>query len=60
MEPVSYTHLDVYKRQGEEIAIPIDMRFDIKGNANRWYQKYHKSKRAQSILKEQIALCRCV
>ena len=42
---------------GEEIAIPIDMRFDIKGNANCWYQKYHKSKRAQSILKEQIALC---
>lgn len=42
---------------GEEVKIPIDMRFDIKGNANRWYQKYHKSKRAQLVLQEQIALC---
>lgn len=42
---------------GEDISIPIDMRFDIKGNANRYYQKYHKNKRAQSILQEQIALC---
>ena len=42
---------------GEDVRIPLDMRFDIKGNANRYYQKYHKSKRAQSILQEQIALC---
>lgn len=42
---------------GKDITIPIDMRFDIKGNANRWYQKYHKSKRAQSILLEQIEIC---
>lgn len=42
---------------GEDVRIPMDMRFDIKGNANRYYQKYHKSKRAQSILQEQIALC---
>ena len=42
---------------GEDVAIPMDMRFDIKGNANKYYQKYHKSKRAQSILQEQIALC---
>ncbi len=42
---------------GENIEIPIDMRFDIKGNANRYYQKYHKFKRAQVILQEQIELC---
>lgn len=42
---------------GEDVTIPMDMRFDIKGNANKYYQKYHKSKRAQSILQEQIALC---
>lgn len=42
---------------GEDIHIPIDMRHDIKQNANRYYQKYHKSKRAQSILREQIDLC---
>ena len=42
---------------GEDIRIPLDMRFDIKGNANRYYQKYHKSKRAQSILQEQLTLC---
>lgn len=42
---------------GEDVKIPLDMRFDIKGNANKYYQKYHKSKRAQSILREQISLC---
>lgn len=42
---------------GENISISLDMRFDIKGNANLYYKKYHKSKRAQSILQEQIALC---
>ena len=41
----------------EDITIPIDMRFDIPRNANRYYQKYHKQRRAQSILQEQIALC---
>ncbi|MDO4466756.1 MAG: NFACT family protein [Bacillota bacterium] len=43
---------------GEDIIIPIDMRFDIKTNANKYYQKYHKLKRGQSILLEQIDLCK--
>ena len=43
---------------GEDVTIPIDMRFDIKDNANKYYQKYHKSKRAQVILKEQIEQCK--
>lgn len=42
---------------GEDVLIPIDMRFDLKTNANKFYQKYHKFKRAQSILQEQISLC---
>lgn len=42
---------------GEDLHIAMDMRFDIKTNANKYYQKYHKCKRAQSILQEQIDLC---
>lgn len=42
---------------GKDIRIPIDMKYDIKQNANKFYQKYHKSKRAQSIVQEQILLC---
>lgn len=40
-----------------EVTIPIDMRFDLKGNANKYYQKYHKLKRSQDILQEQILQC---
>lgn len=43
---------------GQDISIPIDMRFDLKENANRFYQKYHKLKRGQSILLEQIEQCK--
>ncbi len=32
------------------VRIPIDMRLDIKGNANKYYQKYHKLKRGEAIL----------
>lgn len=42
---------------GEDVAIPIDMRMDLKTNANKYYQKYHKMKRSQSILEEQIEAC---
>lgn len=42
---------------GEDIQIQLDMRFDIKGNANKFFQKYHKFKRGQIILQEQITLC---
>lgn len=43
---------------GELVQIPIDMRYDIKQNANKYYQKYHKLKRAQLYLQEQIAQCK--
>lgn len=42
---------------GEDVIIPIDMRFDLKDNARRYYQKYHKLKRSIDILKEQIKQC---
>lgn len=41
----------------EDIKISIDMKYDIKQNANKYYQKYHKAKRAQSIVQEQILRC---
>lgn len=43
---------------GADVQIQIDMRFDLKENANRFYQKYHKLKRGQSILLEQIEQCK--
>ncbi len=43
---------------GKDINIPIDMRYDLKTNANKFYQKYHKLKRSQSILLEQIEQCK--
>lgn len=39
---------------GEDVKIPLNIKLDVKGNANKYYQKYHKSKRAQIIVKEQI------
>lgn len=42
---------------GTDVIIPIDMRYDIKTNANKFYQKYHKLKRSQSVLQEQIEQC---
>ncbi len=49
--------LESFENQ-EIIEIPIDMRYDLKQNANRYYQKYHKLKRSQEILKEQIEQCK--
>lgn len=42
---------------GQDVVIPIDMKYDLKQNANKYYQKYHKAKRAQIIVQEQIELC---
>lgn len=38
----------------EDIQIPIDMRYDLKDNAKLFYKKYHKLKRSQDYLTEQI------
>lgn len=42
----------------EWVQIPIDMRYDLKQNAYKYYQKYHKLKRSLAILKEQIDACK--
>ncbi len=34
------------------------MRYDLKTNANKYYQKYHKMKRSLVILEEQIEQCK--
>lgn len=39
------------------VTIPLDIRYDIKGNANRYYHKYHKEKRAQKFIKDQLVNC---
>ncbi|MEG0409938.1 MAG: NFACT RNA binding domain-containing protein [Erysipelotrichaceae bacterium] len=38
----------------EMISINLNPKLDGKGNANKYYQKYHKAKRAQSIVTQQI------
>lgn len=43
---------------GDPVKIEIDMRYDIKTNANKYYQKYHKLKRSQDILLKQIEECK--
>lgn len=43
---------------GTDVKIPIDMRYDLKENANKYYQKYHKMKRSQIVLKQQIENCK--
>lgn len=42
---------------GEMVEIPIDMRYDLKTNANLYYKKYRKLKRGLDMLQEQITTC---
>lgn len=39
---------------GEPVTIALDVRYDLKTNANLFYKKYHKLKRAQDILAVQL------
>ncbi len=41
----------------QPVTIPLDIRFDLKQNAKKYYQKYHKAKNAQIIVSEQIESC---
>lgn len=63
-----YAYADQFKEKSEEvfvddfetgakIRIPLNIKFDMKQNAKRYYQKYHKSKTAQIMVQEQIELC---
>ena len=38
------------------IKIPLDPKLDGKANANKWYNKYRKQKKAKSYIEEQIAI----
>lgn len=42
---------------GSMLDIDLDPRYSIKDNANLYYKKYHKLKRGQDILEEQIEEC---
>lgn len=46
---------DIYSEQGTPISIPLDQRLTIIQNMQAYYKKYDKLKRAQELLKEQIA-----
>lgn len=39
------------------ITIPLDVKYDLKYNAKKYYQKYKKAKTAQIEVKKQIELC---
>jgi len=41
---------------GTKMTIELDVRFDGKGNANRYYNKYQKAKNSLKVLEEQIRL----
>ncbi len=49
--------LPSFEEEGVLLEIPLDMRYSIKDNANLFYKKYHKMKRAIAILEEQIEAC---
>lgn len=40
------------------IQVPLDIRYSIKQNANRYFQKYQKQKRAQQFIQQQIEICK--
>ncbi|MEG2410287.1 MAG: NFACT RNA binding domain-containing protein [Erysipelotrichaceae bacterium] len=49
------TSIDLPSFENDEtISIILNPKLDGKGNANKYYQKYHKAKRAQSIVLDQI------
>lgn len=43
---------------GELLHIPLDTKLSAKQNAQKYYEKYHKGKIAQTKLKKQIELCK--
>lgn len=46
---------NIYSEEGELLSIPMDKRLTIVQNMQAYYKKYDKLKRAQELLKEQIA-----
>ena len=40
--------------QAEVVTVPLDPRFDAVGNANRYFHKYHKLRRALELVPDQL------
>jgi len=49
---------DIYSETGEKISILLDQRISISQNVQAYYHKYDKFKRAQELLRVQLAQCR--
>lgn len=56
--PTSIKAIDYYDENCAEIEIPIDPSISLADNAQKYYAKYNKLKRAQTMLEEQQRTCR--
>ncbi len=56
--PTSITAIDYYDENCSEIEIAIDPTISLADNAQKYYAKYNKLKRAQTMLEEQQSTCR--
>lgn len=54
----SCTVPNIYDPTGGTLTISLDQRLTINQNIQRYYHKYNKQKRAQSLLKAQIDACK--
>ena len=48
---------DIYSTEGAQLTIALDQRVSINQNIQSYYHKYNKLKRAQELLKQQLAEC---
>lgn len=55
--PTSITAIDYYDESCPEVEIPIDSDISLADNAQKYYAKYNKLKRAQVMLEEQKRTC---
>ncbi len=56
-EDAEITLDNIYSESGEKITIKLDQKYTISQNIQGYYKKYDKLKRAQSMIKEQLAHC---
>lgn len=56
--PTTIKAIDYYDENCAEIDIPIDPTISLADNAQKYYAKYNKLKRAQTMLEEQQQTCR--
>ena len=52
------TVADIYSPDGAPLVIALDRRLTINQNCQNYYRKYNKLKRAQILLKQQLAECK--